>query len=155
MSRTKLHPSRSHMKDDKTSLGRLRWREAPHFLGHGTASLLSRCLHKVAWLNKVIKTETTLSSLDHPCMCAKSFPSCPTLHNPVGCSLSGSSVHGILQVRILEWVATSSSRGSSQPRDGAVSLCLLAWQLSSLLLAPTGKPLLDHKPLLFPLKAYL
>ena len=117
MSRTKLHPSRSHMKDDKTSLGRLRWREAPHFLGHGTASLLSRCLHKVAWLNKVIKTETTLSSLDHPCMCAKSFPSCPTLHNPVGCSLSGSSVHGILQVRILEWVAISSSRGSFQARD--------------------------------------
>ena len=33
------------------------------------------------------------------------------------CSLSGSSVHGILQARILEWVAISSSRGSSWPRD--------------------------------------
>ena len=33
------------------------------------------------------------------------------------CSLPGSSVHGILQVRMLEWVAMSSSRGFSQPRD--------------------------------------
>ena len=42
---------------------------------------------------------------------------CPTLHDPMGCSPPGSSVHGILQVRILEWVAMTSSRGSSQPRD--------------------------------------
>ena len=40
--------------------------------------------------------------------------SCPTLFNPVDCSLPGSSVHGILQARILEWVAVSFSRGSSQ-----------------------------------------
>ena len=33
------------------------------------------------------------------------------------CSLPGSSVHGILQARVLEWVATSFSRGSSRPRD--------------------------------------
>ena len=37
--------------------------------------------------------------------------------DPVGCSLSSSSVDGILQARILEWVALSSPRGSSQPRD--------------------------------------
>ena len=43
--------------------------------------------------------------------------SCPTLCHPVDCSLQGSSVHGILQARILEWVAISFSRGSSQPRD--------------------------------------
>ena len=43
--------------------------------------------------------------------------SCPTLCDSVDCSLSGSSVHGILQARILEWVAISFSRGSSQPRD--------------------------------------
>ena len=43
--------------------------------------------------------------------------SCPTLCNPMDCSPPGSSVHGILQARILEWVATPSSRGSSQPRD--------------------------------------
>ena len=43
--------------------------------------------------------------------------SCPTLCDPVDCSLPGSSVHGILQARILEWVAISFSRGSSRPRD--------------------------------------
>ena len=43
--------------------------------------------------------------------------SCPTLWEPVDCSPPGSSVHGILQARILEWVAIAFSRGSSQPRD--------------------------------------
>ena len=43
--------------------------------------------------------------------------SCPTLCDPVDCSLPGSSIHGILQARILEWVAISFSRGSSRPRD--------------------------------------
>ena len=43
--------------------------------------------------------------------------SCLTLCDPVDCSPSGSSVHGILQARILEWFATRFSRGSSQPRD--------------------------------------
>ena len=41
----------------------------------------------------------------------------PTLCDPMDCSLPGSSVHGILQARILEWVAMPFSRGSSQPRD--------------------------------------
>ena len=43
--------------------------------------------------------------------------SCLTLCDPVDCSLPGSSVDGILQARILEWVAISFSRGSSRPRD--------------------------------------
>ena len=43
--------------------------------------------------------------------------SCLTLCDPVDCSLSGSSVHGIFQARVLEWGAISFSRGSSQPRD--------------------------------------
>ena len=43
--------------------------------------------------------------------------SCLTLCDPTDCSLPGSSVHGILQARILEWVAIPFSRGSSQPRD--------------------------------------
>ena len=42
---------------------------------------------------------------------------CPTLFNPMDCNPSNSSVHGILQARILEWVAIPFSRGSSQPRD--------------------------------------
>ena len=47
---------------------------------------------------------------------------CLTLWDPMVCSPPGSSVHGILQARILEWVAIPSSRGSSWPRDQAVSL---------------------------------
>ena len=43
--------------------------------------------------------------------------SCPTLCDPMDCSFPGSSAHGILPARILEWVAISFSRGSSQPRD--------------------------------------
>ena len=39
--------------------------------------------------------------------------SCPTLCDPIDCSSPGFSVHGILQARILEWVAMPSSRGSS------------------------------------------
>ena len=47
----------------------------------------------------------------------KSLQSCPTLCDPMDCSPSGTSVHEILQVRILEWVAIFSSRGSSRTRD--------------------------------------
>ena len=55
------------------------------------------------------------------------------------------SVHGILQVRILEWVAVSFSRGSFPTGDRTyVSLCLLHWQESSLLVAPPGKPSYSH-----------
>ena len=50
-------------------------------------------------------------------MYAKSLQSCPTFCNPVDSDLPGSSVHGILQARILEWITLPSSRGSSQPRD--------------------------------------
>ena len=57
-------------------------------------------------------------------LCAKSLQLCPTLGSPIDCSPPGSSVHGILQTRILEWVVMASSRGSShallqriRPRD--------------------------------------
>ena len=43
--------------------------------------------------------------------------SCPTLCDPVNCSPPGSSILGILQARILEWVAISFSKGTSRPRD--------------------------------------
>ena len=43
--------------------------------------------------------------------------SCPTLCDLMDCSLPGSSVHGIFQATVLEWIAISFSRGSSQPRD--------------------------------------
>ena len=49
--------------------------------------------------------------------------SCPTLATPMDCTLPGSSVHGILQARILEWVAFPSS-GSSQPRNKTQVFCI-------------------------------
>ena len=50
--------------------------------------------------------------------------SCPTLCNPMDCSLPGFSVHGIFQARVLEWDAISFSRGSSQPRDQTLVSCI-------------------------------
>ena len=50
--------------------------------------------------------------------------SCLTLCDPMACSPRGSSVHGILQSRIMEWVVISFSRGSSPPRDGICSSCI-------------------------------
>ena len=50
--------------------------------------------------------------------------SCPTLCNPVDCSQPASSDRGILQARILEWVAIPFSRGSSQPRDQTRVSCI-------------------------------
>ena len=55
--------------------------------------------------------------LVHACMCAKSLQSCLTFCNAMDCRLPGSSVRGILQARILEWVAMPHSRVSSRPRD--------------------------------------
>ena len=51
------------------------------------------------------------------CTCAKSLHLCLIFCNSMECSPPGSTVHGILQARILEWVAKPSSRGFSQPRD--------------------------------------
>ena len=70
---------------------------------------------------------------------AKSLQSCPTLCDPMDCSPPGSSVHGISQARILEWVAISFSTGSSWPRDGTHFFCVGRWIVT----APPGKPSLD------------
>ena len=62
-------------------------------------------------------------------MHAKSPQSCPTLCDPMDHSPPGSSVHGVLQARILEWVARPSSSGSSQPRDRTCISCTGRWIL--------------------------
>ena len=49
---------------------------------------------------------------------------CLSLCDPLDCNPPGSSVHGILQARVLEWVATPSSRGSSQLRDWTQVSCI-------------------------------
>ena len=60
-------------------------------------------------------------------VCCLVSKSCPTLLPLMDCSLPGSSVHGISQVRIVQWVAISSSRGSSQPRDQICTSCIGSW----------------------------
>ena len=71
------------------------------------------------------------------CVCA---PLCLTLCRPMGCSPPGSSVHGILQARILEWVAISSSGDLPEAGIEPVSLVSPALQVDSLPLAPPRKP---------------
>ena len=75
-------------------------------------------------------------------MRAKSLQLCPTFCDPVDCSPPGSSVHGIIQTRILEGAAISFSRGSSQPRVSNPYLFHpLHWQAGSLPTVPPGKPM--------------
>ena len=64
--------------------------------------------------------------LNHLCVHTKSLHLCPTPCDPKGYSPPGSSVHGLLRARILEWVAMPSSRRSSWPRDPTWSLMSLA-----------------------------
>ena len=71
------------------------------------------------------------------------FPSCLTLCNTMDCSMTGSSVQGISQARILEWVAISSSRGYSQPRNRTHVSCISyigRWVFTT---KPSGKPKLS------------
>ena len=87
------------------------------------------------------------------CCCCLVAESSPTLFDPMDCSLPGSSVHGILQARILQWVAIPSSRGSSQPRDQTQVSCIAGrffaiWATSQSLpqdfLVQTSAYLRDH-----------
>ena len=70
---------------------------------------------------------------------AKLLQSCLTLCDPMDCSPPSSSVHEILQARILEWVAMPSSRESSDPGIEPVSVMSPALGGRSLPLAPPGK----------------
>ena len=58
------------------------------------------------------------------CVCVLATQSCLTLCDPMDCSLPGSSVRRILQVRVLQWVAIPFSRESSQPRDQTRVFCI-------------------------------
>ena len=82
------------------------------------------------WLWKLYEIEAhTHGLLPIPvCTCAV-VQLCPILCDPFDCSPPGSSIHGIFQPKILEWVAISSSRGSSQPRDGTWVPCIGRWVL--------------------------
>ena len=65
------------------------------------------------WLNVTNMYESEVAQL------------CPTLCDPMDCSWPGFSVHGIFQAGVLEWVAISFSKGSSQPRDRTQASCIV------------------------------
>ena len=106
----------------------------------GLHTVLSQSIHSInvvewinwRWLGEELRgwKGQQMIQYDACVFCAQSRL---TLSEPVNCSPAGSSVHGIFQARILEWVSISFSRWSSQPRHWT----LLPWQADSL---PPGKP---------------
>ena len=70
-------------------------------------------------LGKLLKFKCQVKSKNKTpvCVCVLVSQLCPTLCNPMDCSPPGSSLHGILQARMLEWIAIPFSRGSSRARD--------------------------------------
>ena len=75
-------------------------------------------------------------------MCVCLVPqSCLTLCDPMDCNSPDSSVHGILQARILEWVAMPSSRGSSQPRADLLFIFLSSCASFALIFIQSFAPL--------------
>ena len=81
----------------------------------GTKKLRHSCLYFSIWVKhrEVLIGDLTILSESE----SEVSQLCPTLSDPMDCSLPGSTVHGILQARTLEWVAISFSRGSSPPRN--------------------------------------
>ena len=83
------------------------------------------CLGKYNKTFETIETQKQFWSVNFysiKCVCAKLLQSCLTFCDPMNCSPPGSSVRGILQARILGWVAMPFSRASSRPRAQTTSL---------------------------------
>ena len=99
-------------------------------------------LKKKSW-QKAVTTVTIITVYTvRVCVCVLVAQLCPTLCNPMDCSPLGSSVHGILQARILKWVAISFCRRSSQSRDGTQVSCITD-RFFFLPSEPPGKPLIQ------------
>ena len=87
--------------------------EAPPSMGFSMARVLE--WGAIAFsMSITLRSGNSLTIIVLVCLVTQS---CPTLCNPMGYSPPDSSVHGVLQARILEWVAMPSSRGSSWPKD--------------------------------------
>ena len=76
--------------------------------------VLSDCFCLFAYLTTLLRAVSVVLSV---CVYVLVIQSCPTPCYPMDCGPPGSSIHGMFQARILGWIAISSSRGSSQPRD--------------------------------------
>ena len=107
-----------------------------HTHTHFFHSSLTGCWH-VLWICQI-----NIYKVDHIDMHVHA-QSCPTLCNPMDCTSPGSSVYGIFQARIVEWVVISSSRGSSNTVIEPASPMSPALQVDSLPLNHQGSP--SHK----------
>ena len=94
---------------------------SPHIITCTFLIFLPSCCAHSHWLSQACYSCPALLCM---CWCAQSLQSCLSLCNPMDCSPPGSSVYGILQARILEWVAISSSGGSSWPKDWTRVSCV-------------------------------
>ena len=98
-------------------------------------------IYNVVLVSVVQKSESVIYIYTHIVVVVLIAQLCPTLCDPMDYSWPGSSVHGILQARILEWVAIPFSRGSSDPGIEPGSPTLQADSLPSEL---RGKPIILH-----------
>ena len=109
-----------------------------HFLLQGIFLSQELNLH---WRVDSLPQTTWEAPINYSCVRMHSvLPSNPTLGHPVDCSPPGSSVHGILQARTLEWVTTPSSRASSPPRDWTQISCVYCIASRPYTAEPPGKP---------------
>ena len=94
------------------------WEPRPCGIRTGNTRVLSKNgEHYPQWAQLVLPCQEQLQGPVLSLSESEVAQSCPTLCDPMDCSLPGFSVHGIFQARILEWAAISFSRGSSRPRD--------------------------------------
>ena len=93
------------------------WNSPGQNTGVGSLSLLQGIFPTQGWNPGFPHCRRILYQLSHKGSKVKVAQSCLTLCNPMDCSLPGSSVHEILQARILEWVAIPFSGRSSQPTN--------------------------------------
>ena len=139
-------------------IGKLTPREDGHAKSGKDRSCAAICQgftsHLVSPVAEETRTDHLLEGLKCTCLQASWFPiftlqSCVchwvlSLCDPMDCSLPGSSVHGILQARILEWVAMPSSRGSFQTRDQTHVSCV-SWIAGRFFITePSRKPYIYH-----------
>ena len=109
--------------------------QSPHTRqGAEKSDLIWRCINTIPCLSWELTMHTAL----HTCV-----QSCLTLWDPMDCSPPGSSVHGILQARMLERVATPPPPGDLPDQGSNSSLLLLSWRVDSVLLSHVGGPILS------------